>query len=376
MRRVPPRPDPSALPGRRRARLLVAAAIALAAAGAPPRVRAADDAGELRRSARRYADLLGDGVAVLSRDPDATTLRSLLYDARRAVAEIDRLVANAAIYGTPPAERRALLDLAAGAHLNLALFETHGLEFERARQEVDRARALSGRLEDPGYRTAWVALEDGAAGRGLVTRVHALTLPDFQAALGSIWSRARAVSFEVTGYGPETVLAADLTRTPSPRPGGLIDRLVARGTTLFREALGRDGRSFVVPLPPGLYRLRGRGRSELDRSFIVPEASEVDPVVLDRARFSLRVEPRPGPAGPRFFLNGLEVTDLTTMPYGVYRVKADPQSFARAPQVVRFVLGEGITDKSASAWTIYVPGGTEARFQIERAPLGERILRH
>ena len=125
-------------------------------------------------------------------------------------------------------------------------------------------------------------------------------------------------------------------------------------------------------LPAGVYRLLGRPGGDIDRGFVVPEATEVDTVIVDRARFALRLDPKPGPRGPRFFLNGLEVTDFTAMPYGVYRLKVDPDDYPTAPQIVRFLLGEGIPDKTRSSWTIYVPAGTTAVLQLDRGAPGSR----
>lgn len=336
----------------------------------------ADESGEdVLHEAGRYADLLRDDLPILERKPDALTVASVLEDARRTVAEIDRLMANAGIYGVSAKDRGALLDLAAQAHLRLALFETHGLEFDEARQEIARARSISSRMAGPEARVEWAALQDGAPGRGLVTRYRLLTVAEFEAALESIWLRARSVPFEFHGYAAEGLLAADLTRTPPATAGSLAERLISRGASILRDSLEQGKRSFTVSLPPGLYRLRTPAGSDLDRSFVVPEVAEADPVVLDRARFSLGVEPKPGPHGPRFFLNGVEVRDLTTMPYGVYRVKADRDYFTNAPEVVRFVLGEGITDKSPASWTIYVPAGEPAFFHLERSPLGDRMFR-
>ena len=155
-----------------------------------------------------------------------------------------------------------------------------------------------------------------------------------------------------------------LKRADAPEPGSLEDRLLNRAAARVREAL-EDGQAvFTLPLPPGLYRVRVRLNGSFERSFIVPEVTVVDRVVFDRARFELNLEPKQGPSGPWFFLNGIKVTDLSTMPYGVYRVKADPKVFPDAPLKVEFILGEGIPDKTRTVWTVYVPPGESARLRI------------
>ncbi|HUD70820.1 MAG TPA: hypothetical protein VMQ62_02560, partial [Dongiaceae bacterium] len=133
-----------------------------------------------------------------------------------------------------------------------------------------------------------------------------------------------------------------------------------------RAAAERNQAAFSVPLPPGVYRVQGRTGGGIDRSFVVPEATDADPVLVDRARFALRLDPRPGPKAPRFFLNGIEVTDLDRLPYGVYRLKVDPSEYPSAPQIVRFVIGDGIPDKTRTSWTMYVPAGTTAVLALDR----------
>ncbi|HEU4401293.1 MAG TPA: hypothetical protein VFT43_04240 [Candidatus Polarisedimenticolia bacterium] len=348
---------------------------ALAALPAPREAGAAETAAEVLHSASLYADLVRHALPILERDPDAAALWAILYDARRAVAEIDRLSASASIFEASAHDRQALQELAAQAHLRLALFETHGLEFERARQEIARARAISDVVERPEFRIEWIALARGAPGRAIETRFQRLTLPEFEVGLGSIWSLARAVPFEFSGFRGDELLAVDLERSPRAAPESLEERLLARGAAQLREALEQGVRKLTVLLPPGVYRLRGHRGSDLDRGFVVPEVAEADVVVVDRARFALRVEPRPGPHGPWFFLNGIRVDDLTTMPYGVYRVKADEGHFKLAPETVRFIMGEGMSDKTRTAWTIYVPAAGSTTFEVERVPPGERILR-
>jgi len=339
-----------------------------------PALLAEETADDVLKMAGRYAGLLRDSVAILGRDPDGATLWSSLYDARRTVAEIDRLAANAAIFQASPRDRETLQDMAAEAHLDLALFETHGLELERARQEIARARSLSDHVESAGFRVPWVALQSGEPGHGLVTTYHLLTLTEFESALGSIGYRARSVPFEFHGLSTQDLGLVSLTRAYQAAPGSIDDRLLALGTQLLREALDQGKTSFTVPLPAGLYRLRGRPGADIDRSFIVPEATDVDTVVIDRARFELKTDPKPGPKGPRFFLNGVEVTDLTTMPYGVYRLKVDESVYPNAPKIVHFVLGEGLADKTRTSWTVYVPAAGSFLLQIDRS-YGERLRR-
>jgi hypothetical protein len=343
--------------------------------GAPAATAPGEAAGELVQTAERFADLVRDNLPLLQHRPGAETIWAALFEARFAVAEIDRLAANAPIYRAPQHDRLRLQDLAAESHLRLALFETQGLEFERARQELDRARALSDRVLGPDFRIEWAATQEGATGTALVTRFQRLTLPELEAALGAVWAHSRPVPVEFSGYSTEELLVTQLSRVPPPAPGSLDEQLVARATAQLGAALNEGRRSLTLPLPPGLYRLQGRPGGDLDRSFVVPEVSEADPVVLDRARFSLTVEPSPGPHGPWFYLNGVEVKDRTTMPYGVYRVKVDETYYQGAPQVVRFIMGEGISDKTRTSWTMYVPAGATALFQVERAPLGERLFR-
>lgn len=322
----------------------------------------------------RWAALLRGSVSILDRRPDPATIQAALTDARRAVAEIDRLSANAAIFQAVPQDRQKLQDLAAAAHLNLALFETHGLEFDRARQEIGRAKALSDLVQTDSFRTEWAAIPAGEPGKALTTRYNLLTLPEFEAALGSIWSRARPVPFEFRGITAEELAQMRLSPATMPPAGSLDERLLLRGTSELRAAVEKAKPTFTVPLPPGVYRLQGRPAGDIDRTFVVPEATDVDSVLVDRARFSLRLDPKSGPRPPRFFLNGFEVSDLTKMPYGVYRLKADADDYPTAPQVVRFVLGEGIPDKTRTSWTIYVPAGTPATLSFDRGPAQRRRL--
>jgi hypothetical protein len=359
----------SPAPGARRTGRLVATALLVAAAAllAPPAPRAAEESvEEVLAMAGRYADLVRDSVPLLDRRPDPPTIAAVVGEARRALAEIDRLSANAAIFQAAPSDRQKLQDLAAAAHLNLALFETHGLEFERARQEIARARALSDVVDGVSFRTEWVALQTGQPGRALLTRHNLLTLPEFEAALGSIWYRARLVAFEFRGFNTQELGQARLSAPTPPPAGSLDERLLLRGEALVRTAVEKNQATFSVPLPPGVYRVQGRPAGGIDRTFVVPEATDADAVLIDRARFALRLEPKPGPKPPRFFLNGIEVTDLDRLPYGVYRLKVDPAEYPAAPQIVRFVIGDGIPDKTRTSWTMYVPAGSTAILPLDR----------
>ncbi|HZN03724.1 MAG TPA: hypothetical protein VFD06_09085 [Candidatus Polarisedimenticolia bacterium] len=367
---------PRTAPGRSlvpRRRALVAAALLLGVLADGPQAAAPQEtvAGALELGGR-WAALLRGSVAILDRRPDPATIQAALTDARRAVAEIDRLSANAAIFQAAPQDRQKLQDLAAAAHLNLALFETHGLEFERAREEIGRAKSLSDLVQNESFRTEWAAIPAGEPGKALQTRYNLLTLGEFEAALGSIWSRARPVPFEFRGITAEELAQMRLSPATTPPPGSLDERLVLGATMALRAAVEKARPSFTLPLPPGVYRLQGRPSGDIDRTFVVPEATDVDTVLIDRARFTLRLDPKSGPRPPRFFLNGFEVTDLMKMPYGVYRLKADPNDYPTAPQIVRFVLGEGIPDKTRTSWTIYVPAGTPATLAFDRGPATRR----
>jgi len=354
--------------------MIVAAALAAAAlAGAAlPSLAAEESAAGVLEMAGRYADLIRETIPLLERRPGPEAIAAALHDTRRAVAEIDRLSVNAGIFQAAPRERERLQDLSAAASLHLALFETHGLEFESARQAIARARAISDSVERPEFRTEWVAFQTGGPGSALLTRYNLLTLREFESALGSAWSRARGVPFEFRGFTTQELALVQLQPAYPPTAGGLDDRLLRRGTALLREALDEGKTDFTVPLPPGVYRLEGRPGGDIDRGFVVPEATEVDTVYVDRAHFALRFDPKAGPGRPRLFLNGLERTDLDALPYGVYRLKADPVQYPTLPEIVRFVLGEGIPDKTRTSWTIYVPAGMPAVLQLDRGAAGAR----
>jgi hypothetical protein len=180
------------------------------------------------------------------------------------------------------------------------------------------------------------------------------------------------VSFEFRGFTTQELALVELQPASVPAPGSLDDRLVQRGAALLKDALDRGRADVTVPLPPGVYRLQGRPGGGIDRGFVVPEATDIDTVYVDRAHFALRFDPRTGPERPRLFLNGLERTDFDALPYGVYRLKADPEEYPTAPQTVRFVIGEGIPDKTRTSWTLYVPAGMPAVLQLDRGAPGSR----
>lgn len=339
---------------------------------APPSQSLEKTAGGVLEMAQRYSEILRETLPLLDRHPGPPAVAAALHDARRAVAEIDRLSANAGIYQAAPRERERLQDLSAAAHLRLALLETQGLEFERARQEIARARSISDAVDRPEFRTEWLALQSGKPGSALLTRYNLLTLREFEAALGSEWSRARGVTFEFRGFTTQDLALVRLEPATPPTPGTLDDRLLLNGTALLREALDKGKTDFTVPLPSGVYRLEGRRGGEVDRGFVVPESTEVDTVYVDRARFALRFDPKMGADRPRLFLNGLERTDFDTLPYGVYRLRADRDVYPTAPEIIRFVLGEGIPDKTRTSWTLYVPAKIPVVLQLDRGPAGAR----
>jgi len=341
----------------------------LPASPARPASRAASSSDEVKRSlhiATRWADLLRESIAVLEHSPDAATVWAALYDARRITAEIDRISSTAVILEASERDRQLLRDMAAEAHLNLALLETHGLEFEQARREISQARMLSDLVSHPDFRTPWVALQSGAPGQALVTHYKLLTLAEFESALEAVWHRVRKVPIEFDGLDTESLLQVSLKRDDAPENGSLEDRLLEQAVVEARQKLEKGIARMDLALPPGLYRIRVGPDEKLSRRFIVPEVTTVDRVVIDRARFDLKLTPKPGPDGPWLFLNGIEVTDWSSMPYGVYRVKADKDEFPMAPEVVEFILGEGIPDKTRTSWTIYVPAGGTTRLRLGR----------
>jgi len=77
--------------------------------------------------------------------------------------------------------------------------------------------------------------------------------------------------------------------------------------------------------------------------------------------------------GPRFFLNGVEVTNLGSMAYGYYRVRADQAFIKEVPERIRFIPGLGVDNRSRSTWTIFVPEGKIGMLRFGAAPLGGRL---
>jgi hypothetical protein len=346
--------------------LLLVALLQAAAprAAAPPGAASNDEVKSSLHIASRWADLLRESIAVLEHSPDAATVWAALYDGRRIAAEIDRISATAVILEASERDRQLLRDMAAEAHLNLALLETHGLEFERARREISQSRMLSDHVAHPDFRTPWIALQSGRPGQALVTHYKLLTLPEFESALEALWHHVRKVPIEFNGFDTKTLLQVTLKRDDAPATGSLEGRLLEQAVIEARQKLEKGIARMDLALPPGLYRIRVGPDEKLSRRFIVPEVTTVDRVVIDRARFELKLSPKPGPHGPWLFLNGIEATDLSSMPYGVYRVKADRDEFPDAPKVVEFILGEGIPDKTRTSWTIYVPAGGTTRLRM------------
>ncbi len=336
------------------------------ALSALPAAGSSDEVKSSLHIASRWADLLRESIAVLEHSPDAATVWAALYDGRRIAAEIDRISATAVILEASERDRQVLRDMAAEAHLNLALLETHGLEFKRARREISQSRMLSDHVAHPEFRTPWVAIQTGRPGQALITHYKLLTLAEFESALKAVWHRVRKVPIEFNGLDTKTLLQVNLKRDDAPDPGSLEGRLLEQAAIEARQKLDKGIARMELALPPGLYHIRVGSDEKLGRRFIVPEVTVVDRVVIDRARFELKLSPKPGPKGPRLFLNGIEATDLSSMPYGVYRVKADRDEFPGAPRVVEFVLGEGIPDKTRTAWTIYVPAGGTSRLRMGR----------
>jgi hypothetical protein len=334
---------------------LLAALLQAAAprAAIPPAAGSSDEVKSSLHIASRWADLLRESIAVLEHSPDAAT-----------AAEIDRISATAVILEASERDRQLLRDMAAEAHLNLALLETHGLEFERSRREISQSRMLSDHVAHPDFRTPWIALQSGKPGEALVTHYKLLTLSEFESALEALWHRVRKVPIEFNGFDTKTLLQVTLKRDDAPDTGSLEGRLLEQAVIEARQKLEKGIARMDLALPPGLYRIRVGPDEKLSRSFIVPEVTTVDRVVIDRARFELKLSPKTGPHGPWLFLNGIEATDLSSMPYGVYRVKADRDEFPDAPKVVEFILGEGIPDKTRTSWTIYVPAGGTTRLRM------------
>src|SRR5207245_3173905 len=138
-------------------------------------------------------------------------------------------------------------------------------------------------------------------GRAVMSRTQYLTLEEFESGRRALWSRARPVPFDFRSVAARDLGDLDLESAAGSPLQTAGRPPVERGATLLRQTIAAGQRTFSVPLPPGTYRLRGRPGSGLDRTFVVPEASEVDPVVLAPARFAFHVWPVGPAAGPRFF---------------------------------------------------------------------------
>ncbi len=319
--------------------------------------------------AGQYAAQVRSFLPLLEGAPEEALLSAAVTDARRAVAEIDRVVVGAPVLGPSRDDVRDLHRTAAAAHLQLALLETRSFDFDAARGDVDRARDILGQESTDDFRAAWSVRQEGTPGSALITRSEYLSLAEFEAALRTLWSRARQTVFDLTGAAtrdlPELTLetAPEGSVKPPDRP------LVARGAMLLRRAISSGERTFSVPLPPGTYRL-GRTGGGPDRTFVVPEEADGDPIVLGAARFALTVEPADRSRGPRFFLNGVEVNSLGSMPFGYYRVKADDSFIQGAPERIRFIPGLGVDNRSRSTWTIFVPEGKSSVLRFGAAALG------
>ncbi len=357
------------------ARRVLLVLLCLAASPAGTEVASgADESFEIAiRIAGQYAAQVRSFLPLLGGPADPKLLAAALGDARRAVAEIDRVVAGVPALGPSRSDALILRQTAAAAHMQVALFETRAFDFDGARGEADRAREILGSDAADGFRAEWSILQEGAPGRALISRTQYLTLAEFEAALRALWSRARPVAFDFSSVAARDLADLDLEavagsplQTPDRPP-------VERGANLLRQTIAAGQRTFSVPLPPGTYRLRGRPGSGLDRVFVVPEASEVDPVVLAPTRFALHVEPVDRARGPRFFLNGVEVANLESMAYGYYRVRADRSFIREVPDRIRFIPGLGVDNRSRNTWTIFVPEGKIGVLRFGAAPLGGRL---
>ena len=105
---------------------LVSQPVHAAGAGQRPAESLAPSAVRMLRLAERYESAVREMLPVLERQADAATLWTALYDARRSVVELDRILANAAIFSASNRDREQLRERTARSHLRLALFETHG----------------------------------------------------------------------------------------------------------------------------------------------------------------------------------------------------------------------------------------------------------
>jgi hypothetical protein len=299
-------------------------------------------------------------------------LSAALVDVRRAVAEIDQVVASAMPAGPGNFDPDGVRGSAAAAHLHLAAFETRTRDFEGARRDVERARQLLGTRADT-FLVPWAARQDTGPGRAPVTHYEMRTLAQFEALLRASWSEGRPIAFDLSHVDAKELSAVVLSATPASLTRESDRPLVERGAALLHESVSSGRRSFSIPLPPGIYRVSAGPGSGIDHSFLVSEASEPDPVVVGAQRFALRLTIAGRTHTPRFFLNGIEVRDLTSMPYGYYRVDADREFIKDAPALIRFVPGPGLNNKSRSVWTLVVPAGEMTELRFGAAALGSRL---
>jgi hypothetical protein len=322
--------------------------------------------------ATRYADQVSALLPLLDSSADPLLLSTALTAVRRAVAEIDQAVASAPVPEPGALDPGEVRGAAAAAHLHLAAFETLNRDFEAARRNVDRARQLLGAGATT-FQVPWAARQDGGPGRAPITYYELRTAGEVESLLRATWSEARTVPFELDGVGADDLATLVLAADPGSAGRESDLPLVEGGLRLFHEQIAAGKTSFSVPLPPGLYRVGGRADAGLERTFLVPEASEIDPVVVGPERFVLRLTVAGRRHIPRLFLNGIEVRDLGAMPYGYYRVDADRATLKDAPNLIRFVPGRGSNDKSRTIWTVQVPAGGLSELRFGVAALGNRL---
>jgi len=347
----------------------LAAGLALAAFTAMGAAPHAEDVGGL---ASQYAAQVAALLPLLDAPAEPELLSAALVDVRRAVAEIDQVVASTMPDGPGILDAGGVRGSAATAHLHLAAFETRTRDFEGARRDIERARHLLGARADT-FRVPWAARQDTEPGKAPITHYEMRTLAEFEALLRLFWSEARPIAFDLSAVDAKELASVVLSEAPGS-PTRESDRpLVERGAALLRESVSSGKRSFSIPLPPGIYRFGAGPGSGIDGSFLVSEASEPDPVVVGAQRFALRLTIAGRTHTPRFFMNGVEVRDLSSMPYGYYRVDADREFIKDAPALIRFVPGPGLNNKSRSVWTLYVPAGEMTELRFGAAPLGSRL---
>jgi hypothetical protein len=353
----------------RRAVRVFWAALALSLCGLTMAAPASDETGG---PAAHYAEQVNDLLPLLDGSTDPVVLSAALADVRRAVAEIDRVVASAAVSDPGGFDVGGIRAVAATAHLHLAAFATLDGDLDEARLNVERARQLLG----DGAATVqvpWAMHQDGGPGRAPVTSYELRTVADVESLLRATWSEARPVAFSLDTVAPDDLPGLTLSGEPGSTGRDSDLPLVEAGAGLFHDHLAAGETSFSIPLPPGLYRVRGQAGSGPDRTFVVPEASETDPVIIGTQRFVLHVAVAGRSHTPRFFLNGVQVRDLSAMPYGYYRVDADRTVLTNAPEVIRFVPGSGASDRSRTVWTVYVPAGGMTELRFGAAALGNHL---